>query len=153
MEWVAALQGKVIGLDSTPLIYFIEESPAYLETVRPFFEALDRAECSAVTSVVTLLEVLVHPLRHNDQKLAEHYRDILLNSEGLTTVLLSQEIAEKAAQLRAASNLRTPDAIQIATALHEGASFFLTNDTRLPSIPGLTILVLDALKAGSHSPG
>jgi predicted nucleic acid-binding protein len=153
VEWVTALQGKAIGLDSTPLIYFIEESPAYLETVRPFFEALDHAECNAVTSIVTLLEVLVHPLRHNDQKLAEHYRDILLNSEGLITILLSQEIAEKAAELRAAFNLRTPDAIQMATALHEGASFFLTNDTRLPSIPGLTILILDELKARSHNSG
>ena len=153
MEWLADLQGKVIGLDTVPLIYFIEESPAYLETVRPFFEAIDRAEFSAVTSVVTLLEVLVHPFRHGDETLAEHYRDILLNSEGLNTVLLSQAIAEKAAQLRAAFSLRTPDAIQLATALHEGASFFLTNDTRLPSVPGLTILVLDALKAGSYSPG
>ena len=153
MEWLADLQGKVIGLDTAPLIYFIEESPDYLEIVRPFFEAIDSAEFSAVTSVVTLLEVLVHPFRHGDRELAGHYRDILLNSEGLITILLSQEIAEKAAELRAAFNLRTPDAIQIATALQEGASFFLTNDTRLPSIPGLTMLVLDELKARSRTPG
>ncbi|WP_225896572.1 type II toxin-antitoxin system VapC family toxin [Amazonocrinis nigriterrae] len=41
-------------------------------------------------------------------------------------------IAETAAQLRADSNLRTPDAIQIATAIRAGASFFVTNDARLP---------------------
>ena len=60
MEWVADLSGKVVGLDSAPLIYFIEEHPAYLATVRPFFEALDRGEFTVVTSMVTLLEVLVH---------------------------------------------------------------------------------------------
>ena len=27
MEWVAALQGSIVGLDTTPLIYFIEENP------------------------------------------------------------------------------------------------------------------------------
>jgi len=130
-----------------PLIYFIEENPTYLEIVRPFFEAMDRGEFNVVTSVVTLLEVLVHPFRCGDAKLAQQYRDILLSARGLTTILLSQDIAEKAAQLRAVHNIRTPDAIQMATATHEGASFFLTNDTRLPSLPGLEMLVLDELKA------
>lgn len=146
MEWIAALHGKMVGLDTAPLIYFIEENPAYLETVRPFFEAIDRREFSAVTSVVTLLAVLVHPFRRGDTKLAEQYRDILLNAEGLTTILLSQDIAEEAARLRVTHNLRTPDAIQIATALHEGATFFLTNDDHLPSVAGLKVLVLDELK-------
>ena len=43
--------------------------------------------------------------------------------------------------------LRTPDAIQLATVCHEEAAFFLTNDARLPSVPGLTMLNLDELKA------
>ena len=50
MKWIAALQGKVVGLDTAPLIHFIEENPTYLETVRPFFEAIDRTEFSVVTS-------------------------------------------------------------------------------------------------------
>ena len=149
MEWIATLRGEVVGLDTTPLIYFIEETPAYLEIVRPFFEAMNRGEFSVVTSVVTLLEVLVHPFRRGDAELARQYRDILLSAEGLTTVLLSQDIAEEAARLRAAHNLRTPDAIQMATAIHEGAPFFLTNDARLPSLPGLKMLVLDELKGVS----
>jgi len=94
---------------------------------------------------VTLLEVLVHPFRRGDTKLAQQYRDILLNAEGLTTILFSQDIAEKAARLRAAHNIRTPDAIQMATAIHERALFFLTNDARLPSLSGLEVLVLDKL--------
>ncbi|MFP4009847.1 MAG: hypothetical protein ACLFV6_17885 [Spirulinaceae cyanobacterium] len=35
------------------------------------------------------------------------------------------------------------DAIQIATALREGATFFLTNDIRLAAVPDLEVLVLD----------
>jgi predicted nucleic acid-binding protein len=58
---------------------------------------------------------------------------------------VSVEIAEVAAQLRAAQNLRTPDAIQIATALREGATFFLTNDARLAAVQNLEVLVLGAL--------
>jgi hypothetical protein len=33
----------------------------------------------------------------------------------------------------------------MATAIYGGASFFLTNDIRLPSLPGLTVLVLNQL--------
>ncbi len=147
MEWIAALHGIAVVLDTTPLIYFIEENPIYLETVRPFFEAMDCGKFSVLTSIVTLLEVLVHPFRRGDIELAQQYRDILLNAEGLSTILLSQDIAEDAARLRAAHNIRTPDAIQLATAIHKGASFFLTNAGRLPSLPGLNILVLDELRA------
>lgn len=99
----------------------------------------------AVTSTLTLTEVLVHPLRSGNVELACQYRDILLDQENLITVPISVEIAEVAAQLRARQNLRTPDAIQIATAMGEGAMFFLTNDARLAAVPDLKVLVLDAL--------
>jgi predicted nucleic acid-binding protein len=57
MEWIAQLQGQVVGLDSAPLIYFIQENPAYLEMTNAFFEAMVRGELRVVTSVITLLEV------------------------------------------------------------------------------------------------
>lgn len=145
MEWISALQGKTVGLDTAPLIYFIEENPAYIEAVRPFFEAMDRGDFLVVTSTVTLLEVLVHPLRSNNKKLAEEYRDILLNS-GLMTMEVTSSIAEQAAQLRAAHNIRTPDAIQISAALEAGATHFFTNDIRLPDIPSLNIISLDSIR-------
>ena len=104
MEWITDLYGKTIGLDTAPLIYFIEENPAYIETVRLFFEAMDRGDFLVVTSTVTLLEVLVHPLRSNNRELATEYRDILLNSK-LTTLEVSSAIAEQAAHLRATHNI------------------------------------------------
>jgi predicted nucleic acid-binding protein len=69
------------------------------------------------------------------------------SAKGLTTIHFSQDIAEGAARLRAAHNIRTPDAIQMATAMHAGASSFLTNDNRLPSFPNFKVLVVDELKA------
>lgn len=145
MEWINALKGKTVGLDTAPLIYFIEENPTYIETVRLFFEAMDRGSFLVVTSTVTLLEVLVHPLRSNNRELAAEYRDILLNSR-LVTLEVSNAIAEQAAQLRATHNIRTPDAIQISAALDAGATHSFTNDIRLPDIPSLQIISLDLLK-------
>ena len=144
MEWINDLQGKTVGLDTAPLIYFIEENPAYIEAVRLFFEAMDKGNFTVVTSTVTLLEVLVHPLRSNNKGLAAEYRDILLNSR-LITLEVSNAIAEQAARLRAVHNIRTPDAIQLSAALNAGATHFFTNDIRLPEIPSIQILSLDAV--------
>ena len=145
MEWIDALEGKVVGLDTAPLIYLIEEHPVYLPLVRPFFEAADRGRLSFVTSVVTLLEVLVHPLRQGKEELARKYRDILLGSANLNVVPVSVRVAEEAARLRALYHLRVPDAIQLAVAKGDGATAFLTNDRRLAVVLGIRILVLDEL--------
>jgi predicted nucleic acid-binding protein len=147
MGWVEDLRGKVVGLDTAPLIYYIERKPVYIDMLRPFFQAVDRGEISIVTSVITLTETLVHPLRNGNKDLANRYRDILFRSNGLTTLPLSPDIAEEAAQLRALHNIRTPDAIQMATAIKGRASFFLTNDTCLPSSPRLQVLVLNNLRS------
>jgi predicted nucleic acid-binding protein len=145
MEWLEALRGAVVGLDTAPLIYFVEENPTYLPFVRPFFEAVDRGELRVVTSVLTLTEVLVHPMRRGDDDLADQYRRILLHADQITTVPVSEGVAEEASRLRARYNLRTPDAIQLATAIRCGASAFLTNDGRLPELSALNILVLNQL--------
>lgn len=147
MEWINQLQGQVVGLDTAPLIYFMEQNPNYIEMMRLFFKAFNRGDFRIVTSTVTLVEVLVHPLRQKNTPLAQEYREILMNQESLTVVELTPDIAETAAQLRATYNLRSPDSIQMATAIREGASFFLTNDARLPSLPGLTVLVLEDLRS------
>jgi predicted nucleic acid-binding protein len=145
VEWVDRLQGEIIGLDTAPIIYLIEEHPVYLAPMRYFFQAMERGRFRAITSTVTLIEVLVQPLRENNISLAEEYRDILLNASNLRTISMSEAVAEQAARLRAQYDIRTPDAIQLGTAVHEGASFFLTNDTRLPSVSNLNLLALDSL--------
>jgi predicted nucleic acid-binding protein len=68
VEWLKPLYGHIVGLDSAPLIYFIEKHPAYLPLIRPFFEAVERGQIQVVTSTLTLTEVLIHPLRHGNQR-------------------------------------------------------------------------------------
>jgi predicted nucleic acid-binding protein len=147
MEWLKPLKGKVVGLDTAPLIYFIEQNPDYLKIVREFFSSIDRGEFLVVTSTLTLTEVLVHPLRNGNAQLAQQYQNILLNQDNFTTFSVSAEIAKLAAEVRATSNLRTPDAIQIATAIIKGADFVLTNDISWRNLPHLQVIVLDEIKA------
>src|ERR1700679_1556502 len=127
MEWIKKLHGKVVGLDSAPLIYFVEEHPTYLPLLDPFFASVDKGEIEVVTSALTLTEVLVHPIRRANLFLAQQYSNILLKSAHVKTIAVSHEIAVEAAELRAAERLRTPDAIQIATARNAKARAFLAN--------------------------
>lgn len=145
MGWVDRLNGGTVGLNSAPLIYYIEENPAYLSTIDPFFDAMLRGDFQVVTSCVTLTEVLVHPIRRNDPELTAAYREILLNAAHLKTLPVSAEIAETAARLRAVHNIRTPDAIQAATAVVARADFFLTNDAKLSALRDPAVLVLAEL--------
>jgi predicted nucleic acid-binding protein len=147
MEWVRKLHGKVVGLDSAPLIYFVEEHPAYLPLLDPFFASVDRGEIEVVTSALTISEVLVHPIRHANLPLARQYSEILLKSAHLRTIAVSPEIAADAAELRATGRLRTPDAIQLATARSAGAGGFLTNDAGLAAPHGMQLILLDDLLA------
>lgn len=146
MGWLDPLRNGLVGLDTAPLIYYIETNPSYIHLLDPFFDALDLGELDVVTSMVTLLEVLVQPIRRGDVALADRYRDVLLNTPNLTSLPVTEDVAEEAARLRAAHNLRTPDSIQMATALLSGASHFLTNDAKLAFIPGMQVLTLDALR-------
>lgn len=139
------LAGTAVGLDTTPLIYFIEKNPTYHPLVRPFFVALAEGQFTVVTSTITLVETLVQPIRTNHHEIAQRYREILLNTTGLTTYDISPDIAQKAAQIRANHNIRTPDAIQLATALQGGATFFLTNDLALRKFPEIKVIVVDDL--------
>jgi predicted nucleic acid-binding protein len=121
--------------------------PAYIGLLTPFFEALDRGEFRAVTSTLTLAEVLVHPLRSGQTSLAAEYLRILSNSRNFALLPVSDAIAVEAARLRAFHTLKTPDAIQLATATVAGAASFLTNDTKLTSVPNVRIVVLNQLLA------
>ncbi len=145
MGWVDSLSGKVVGLDTAPVIYYIERNPRYIEMLRLFFQAVDRGDCSVVSSIVTFLEGLVIPIRQGNTDLVRQYHNLLFKTKGLKTIFLDQKIAEEAARLRAFHKIRTPDSIQVATAITMEAAFFLTNDIHLPSLPNLKILVLDDL--------
>jgi predicted nucleic acid-binding protein len=132
-----------VALDTACFIYLVEEESRFLPVLEPVFEALDAGRLRAVTSAVTLLEVLVVPLRAGDADLADRYEAFLTRSRGLTMLDLTRTLLRAAAELRAGKpRLRTPDALQLAAALSSRCTAFLTNDRAIPSLPGLRTLQL-----------
>jgi predicted nucleic acid-binding protein len=144
---IADLGPGPVGIDTSLFIYLIEEEPRFPPVVLPLFVEADRGDRTLVTSALTLLEVLVVPYRAGDQQLAERYEHLLTHSRGVRLVGLGHDQLKAAAQLRAATGVRTPDALQLVSALGAGCKVFVTNDRRLPSVPGLRVIPLSSYTA------
>jgi predicted nucleic acid-binding protein len=138
------IRGGPVGLDTAAFIYLIEEHPRFLPVVEPLFAAIDSGKLEAVSSSLTLLEVLVVPYRAGDVRLAQRYEELLTRSRGLRLIEIDRAQLRAAAQLRGVHRaLRTPDALQLCAALGGGGTSFVTNDRDLPYLPGLRILQLE----------
>jgi predicted nucleic acid-binding protein len=150
MPWVQNLHGSVVGLDTAPLIYFIEKHLTYFGLLQPFFDAVHRGQIQVVTSSLTLTEVLVLPYRLGNHNLAQNYTRILLHAPNLKVLPVSETIAQKAAEIRAAHGYKVPDAIQLATAIVGNESSFLSNDLALRQTPGINLIMLETVLAQSR---
>ncbi len=70
----------------------------------------------------------------------------MLHTRGIQSLEMTAPIAEKAGELRAKySNkiLKTPDAIQIATALLAGCNAMITNDLGWKAVTEIEVIVLE----------
>lgn len=134
-----------LGMDTSPFIYYLEDKPPYADLCELVFRRITAGQITAYTSMVTLTETLVHPLRNGDAALEAEYLALLSETEGITSLPVDSIIARRAAGLRARYALRTPDALQLATAIGAGCEAFLTNDRGLRRVMELRVLVLDEL--------
>ena len=142
MGLIDDLEVGPVAVDTAPFIYFVEGDSQYAPVVEPLFQLAAHGTRQLVTSALTLMELLVVPYRAGNQQLAGQYEALLTRSRGLQMVDLSRDVLRGAAQLRAVSGARTPDAIQLAAALTSGCRTFVTHDRRLPAIPGLKLIQL-----------
>lgn len=134
-------------IETAPLIYYVEAHPDYIARMDTIIDAVENQPIRAFSSVITLTEVLTQPLKTGNRILEQEYRDILVNSGGYQLIPTSVRVAESAADLRARYNLRTPDALHIASAILARCDAFLTNDSGIRRVSELTVLVLDELEA------
>jgi len=134
-----------IALDTSVFIYQLEGNFRYLRFTDHIFSWLERPASKAVTSTITMTELLVQPYRIFDQHQVNQFLALLSTFPNLDWVAPSLEIADIAARIRALHRLRTPDALQAATAVRTAATGLITNDSILKRVEGFETLVLDDL--------
>ena len=134
---------RVLAADTMVFIYHLQEHPRYVPATQVILDAWEAGSHQGVTSIISLAEVLVKPLRDGNDAAADDYRRLLTTFPNLRLCDVNQSIAEAAARLRAVHGQPMPDMIQVATAVMAGATGFVGNDPAFKRIKDLEILILD----------
>ncbi|NJN38808.1 MAG: type II toxin-antitoxin system VapC family toxin [Acaryochloridaceae cyanobacterium CSU_3_4] len=134
--------GSLIYIDTSVIIYTIEQVPGYCTLLETLWDKFQAGAVNLFSSELLLLESLVLPLRMGNTRLVNAYENLLLSSS-LWLVSISQAVLRDAAELRTTTRLKTPDAIHATTALRENCTLFLTNDRQFRTVAGLPVRVLE----------
>ena len=135
---------RLLLLDTMVLSYHLADHPRYAPLTRIVLEAVEAGRPAAVITTITLAEVLTAPAQAGNRQAMCDYELYLTQFPNLRTIPLDAAVAREAALLRAASGLRLPDAIQIATARLYGADMVVTNDRRWAGrVTAPVLLMLD----------
>ncbi len=134
-----------IGLDTSVFIYQLEANARCVALTDAVFSWIERAGHEAVISTITMTELLVPSYRDKDENRVDAFYGLLSTYPNLRWIAPDLETADLAAKLRAQHRLRTPDALQAATAIRENATGFITNDPVFARIEGFETAVLDLL--------
>jgi predicted nucleic acid-binding protein len=134
-----------IALDTSIFIYQLEANTRYLALTDVVFSWVERAGHEAVTSTITMTELLVPSYRDKDENRVDAFFGLLTTYPNLRWIAPDLETADLAAKLRALYRMRTPDALQAATAIRAQATGFVTNDPVFARIGELDAVVLDRM--------
>ncbi len=128
-------------LDANIIIYRVEVVEPFNRQVLAMVQELvaQHPNTGFAVSRLSMMECLVKPLRDQNNADIERYRDFFA-STGLQIVEVSSLVLETATLLRARHGLRTPDAIQAASAMSiNGPVMFFTGNRHFQKVPGLNV--------------
>lgn len=122
----------IAAIDTNIFIYALEDDGKLGEAARKLFKKVFEKKYQVFTSVLTIQEVLVAVYKAREKEKITTYLEFISANGLIIVVDMDREIAIKAAELRANYNIKTADAIQLATALQAEATVFFTADKGLP---------------------
>ncbi len=133
-----------VGIDTSIFIYHFEEHPDYFPLTYELLSEIEAGQREGITSSITLMELIVMPLKLNREDIARKYEALLVNFPHLQVVDLNRPVIRRAAQLRAAFRLRPADALQAAAVMAYGAEALVSNDRRLVCLkPLIDVIILE----------
>ena len=113
-----ALKGKKrIALDTCVFIYHFQNNLQFSPLAKEIFAVIYSGDTVAITSFVTLVELLIQPMKLGRSDIASDYESALTEMAGLEFWDGDARIATGAALIRSKRIVRTPDAIHLATAI------------------------------------
>jgi predicted nucleic acid-binding protein len=140
MDRLSQLHGARVYFDVNPIIYFIEKNADFARPCAAIFHLLGEDKLMAMTSELSLTEILLKPLREQRLDVVEAYKQLLLDPQLFTLTKVTRDTFLQAAELGANLGLRSPDAIHLASAIDNRCSVLITNDRKIRSHAGVSVL-------------
>ena len=131
-----------IYFDTNVFIYSIEGHEEYYGWLAALFEYVSEQNIQIVTSELTLAECLVKPVKDGNTLAINAYKNHIKSNELMVVKTVSREIIIRSATVRSELGLKLPDAIHMATAMHQNCKTFVTNDRKLITPKGMDRIYL-----------
>jgi predicted nucleic acid-binding protein len=135
----------IVFLDTAPFIYFFEKHSKYFPYLEKLFDQVYKTGAQVITSMITFIEISTYPARLGHHQLVQKYRDFFTNAENISLFPIDLTIAEQSIVLRAEYKLKTPDAIQLGTAITCGADYIITHDKTWQRFTQQQVLLVDEI--------
>ncbi len=126
-----------ISLDSCACIYLLTRLEPFSAPIRGLFERADARRLAITLSRLVQMELLVHPMRSRDLRERETIVDLTERAIGVETTDLTRTVLFLAAEIRAHTRLKTPDAIVAASAVANGCEAIVGNDKRFRDLDAM----------------
>lgn len=131
----------MVFLDTSPVIYLIEQPPLWGPKSTARIKALLVGGERLAVSDLVRMECQVGPLKRNDTLLMAKFA-VFFASPDVQVLSISGAVCDRAAIIRAQYGFKPLDALHLATAVENGCSLFLNNDSRLSKFPDIPSHVL-----------
>ncbi len=131
----------MIYVDANAIIRLLEGDAATRAPLEARLRPLRGTAGFLATSRLTRIECRCKPLREGNTVLLDLY-EAFFNSVEVVLLDVTPDVIEMATDLRARLNVKTPDAIHLASAILSGATPFLTGDRQLARCNELTVEIL-----------
>ena len=128
-------KGEIICWDSSVMISWIkgEEDPIRMSNIQTTISYLKKGDYKLIVSVILYVEVLEAKML---EEAMEKFEKIMGRKEMIEQIAVDMRVAKKAQAIRNKTKLKTPDAIQVATAVAYKAKSFHTFDEQLLKLSG-----------------
>lgn len=134
---------KRVFIDTAPIIYFLENSSLYMESMGKFFTKCMKEHIQIVTSTLTIEEYLVFPYSKGTIEYVDNFKRFF-EYMNIEVVNIDSAIAEQAAKIRGQyKSFKSIDALQIATAIVKECDMFFTNDKQLQQEKELPCMTME----------
>ncbi|MGQ4874624.1 MAG: type II toxin-antitoxin system VapC family toxin [Promethearchaeia archaeon] len=118
----------IVGLDTNIFLNVKNKEQPFYKYSDSIIKTIDDGKIKAIVSIITIAEMCVGYHKENELNDKEEFISGLYSNPNYKIINLDYKVADKSAEIKSKTKLKLPDAIIVATALLNNATYIITND-------------------------